>query len=700
MKKEIKLSRIHCVGCATNLEDKILEVEGVNNAWVDFEKKTVKLDIKSKEVLEKVEECITSFDSSIKIIKDDELDKQEKREKIKKIIDISRVCLAIVLAVVGFIIPVSVLWLKISIFVLAYLFVGYEVIYIALKNIIKGKVFDENFLMFIATIGALVLGEYVEAIAVMLLYTVGEFFEGLAVERSKKRIKSLMQIKANEACLVKETEDIIVPVNAVKVNDLIRIKPGDRIPLDCEVVEGKASINKSAITGESSEVYVKVGDELLSGSINIDGMLVCRVTKLEKDSTVTKIIELVNNATKSKAKTERFVSKFAKWYTPIVVIIAVLLAVIPTICGLSFIEWGYRALVFLVVSCPCALVLSIPLSFFAGIGAAARMGVLIKGSNYLELLANIETVIFDKTGTLTFGEFEITKIKAEKNSTKEEVLELIAYAESFSNHRIAKSILAKYNKNINTAWVQDYQELSGLGVKATLFGEECLVGNIELLKENNVKVKEAKDVGTIVYIAKSGECLGYLVIEDKIKPDAYKIVETLKSVGVNDISMFTGDNKNVALKVSKELGLTSYYAELLPQDKVENLKKFNNKKIAFVGDGINDAPILASVDVGVSMGGVGSDVAIEAADVVLMTDEPSKLKDAILVAKKTKSIVTQNIAFILFVKLAVLVLTIFGIAGMWLAIFADVGVALLAVLNSLRAMRIKDKAKWKKKRKK
>jgi len=686
MKKNIKLSRIHCVGCAENLESKILELEGVNKASVDFVKRVVSVDVVDKSIIEKVEACIVKFDSSIKIIDNSEEEKQEKRDRIKRIFDIIRIGCTILFTLLGVFLPNSVTWLKISFYGLAYLLIGYEIIIAALKNIIKGKVLDENFLMTIATVGALVLTEYIEAIAVMLLYTVGEFLQGLAVAKSKKRVKSLLDIKADVANLVLDSGEIAVELSKVKVGDFIRIKAGEKVPLDCVVIEGKSSLNTAAITGESKESYVEKGSELLSGSINIDGVLLCKVVKNEKDSTVSKVIDLVEKASKNKASTERFITKFAKWYTPMVVGVAIGLAVVPYLLGFNFNTWLYRALTFLVVSCPCALVISIPLGYFAGIGVAAKNGVLIKGANFIELLAKADTVIFDKTGTLTYGEFEVEKVYAESCSSEEEVLELIAYAESFSNHRIAKSIVKAYKKNINIAWVEGYQEVAGLGVKATLFMEECLVGNLKFLRENNIDVKECEDAGTVVYLAKSGVYLGYVLVSDKVKESSFEAVNNLKKCGINHVTMFTGDNEKIAKSVADKLNLDSFYANLLPKDKVEALNSFKENRLIFVGDGINDAPAIASVDVGVSMGGVGSDAAVEISDVVLMNDDPKNLEKAIKISKKVTKIINQNVVFILILKLVVMLLTFFGLSGMWLAIFADVGVALLAVLNSLRVM--------------
>ncbi len=700
MKKEIQLSRIHCVGCAVNLEDKVREVEGVKSAVVDFAAKKVIVEADGKEIKEvvkRVEKCITKFDSSIRIVDTSQREKAEKREKFQKWFGLAKIIFAGVLTLVGYLLPAKIEWLKITLYMLAYVSVGLDVLYAAAKNIIHGKMLDENFLMSVATIGALCLQQWIEAIAVMFLYSIGEFFQELAVGRSRKRVQSLLKIKAECANKVVDGGEEVVSLDSLKVGDIIRIKAGEKVPLDCKVLEGQSYLNMAAITGESREVFVKQGDELLSGCINGEGVLLASITKTEKDSTVTKIVEMVENATKTKAKTEKFITKFAKWYTPIVVGVAVLLAVVPWLCGQAFSVWLYRALTFLVVSCPCALIISIPLGYFAGIGAEAHNGVLIKGSTYLEMLAKVSTVAFDKTGTLTEGNFVVDKVFAKKGTTQKEVLELVAYAESFSNHRIAKSIVAAFEKPINTAFVEDYTERAGLGVEVTLFGELCVVGKAELLKEHEIKFEEAEEVGTVVYLAKSGKYMGYVRVSDKIKEDSFSVVEKLKACGVKTVTMFTGDNEDVANSVANELNLDAYYAGLLPEGKVESLKEIKKEgTMAFVGDGINDAPVLASVDVGISMGGVGSDVAIEASDVVIMTDQPSKVADAIKIAKKTRKVIYENVIGILLVKVAVLILSAFGLSGMWLAIFADVGLSLLAVLNSLRAMIYKDKKKGKK----
>lgn len=707
MKKQIKLSRIHCAGCAEALEQKINEIEEIESASIDFSTKTIIYETehnhgKEKEVREKIIGVVKKFDHTIQIVEDEDDEKQAKKEKIHKIVDISKIFICIVLAVVGFVLPNSVIWLKITLYILAYLCVGYEVLISAFMNLFKGKFLDENFLMTVATIGAFAVQEYVDAIAVMLFYSVGEFLEGLAVEKSKKRIKSLLLVKAETANLVTDDGEQVVDVSLVKEDSIIRIKAGEKVPLDCVVLEGNSYLNTSAVTGESKELFVEAGNEILSGSINGSGVLLCKVIREEEDSTVTKIIKLVENANKKKAKTERFITKFAKIYTPIVVGLSVLLACIPPIFGQPFNVWLYRALTFLVVSCPCALILSIPLGYFAGLGSSARKGVLIKGASHLETLAKADTVIFDKTGTLTYGDFVVSEIYATEDSSKEEVLELTAYAESFSNHRIAKSIVKAYGKNINTAWVEAYREVAGKGVLCELFNEECVVGNATLLKEKGIAFEEADKPGTVIYIAKSGTYLGYVLIVDQIKEDSGIAIKMLKENGIRTVCMFTGDNEKVASAVADELHIDKTFAGLLPEQKVEKISSIDNAKtVVFVGDGINDAPALATASIGVSMGGVGSDAAIETADVVLMTDNPKQLVDAVKIAKKTRKITFENIVFIMAIKIAVLALSAFGLAPMWLAIFADVGVCLLAVLNSLRVLILpKDKSEKQEKTKK
>ena len=575
----------------------------------------------------------------------------------------------------------------------AYALSGFEILWASAVNIAHGKIFDENFLMSIATIGAFAIGKYAEAVMVMLLYQIGEWLQDRAIMRSKKAITNLLNIKAKVANLVTDDGEIQVDLDRVAVGSIIRIKPGENVPLDGIITFGTSNVNTSALTGESAEITKTIGDEILSGTINGEGVLLVKVTKNEKDSTVSKIIDMVESASMQKARTENFISKFAKVYTPIVCLVAVLIAIVPCLfLGFgAFSTYLYRGLIFLVVSCPCALVISVPLSFFAGLGAAARKGVLVRGSNFLEALSRVDTVIFDKTGTLTQGEFKIDKITAFGENTQKDVLEYIAYAESYSNHRIARSVVESYleNNEINSAWIEDVTEHAGLGIEAKIFMNPVLVGSRLLLEQNGIKINGDAHGQTAIYLAVSGEHAGTITLSDTIKSDAKMAIRDLKNLGVKQVLMFTGDNEKVASAVADELGLDGFHANMLPQDKVSRLAEYEkaSKGLAFVGDGINDAPVLASVDVGVAMGGVGSDVAVEASDVVLMTDEPSKMVDAIKTARKTHKIVTENVTFALAIKLAVLALGAFGFAGMWLAIFADVGVSCLAVLNSLRAMK-------------
>ena len=696
MKRQYRLLNVHCASCADALEQKLNEIEGVKLARVNFITKILTLEVDNKngeEIVKNVLQSVTKFDHMIKI--EDprkDISAKEKKEKLAKIILISLSCVFLLTAVLLDKLNVSFVGALIC-YIIAYLCVGYEVLWASAVNIVHGKIFDENFLMSVATIGAFAISKFSEAVAVMLLYQIGEFFQAMAIKKSKNAINSLLDIKAKVANLVTEDGEIQVELSKVPVGGIIRVKAGENVPLDGVVTFGVSSVDTSALTGESALVTVGVGDEILSGSINGEGVLLVKVTKSEQDSTVSKIIDMVEKATTQKAQTETFISKFAKYYTPIVCLIAVLLVFVPCIfVGFSqFSTYLYRGLVFLVVSCPCALVISVPLSFFAGIGACARNGILVKGSNFLEALNKVDTIIFDKTGTLTQGVFEIDTIYTYSEQSKEDVLEYVAYAESYSNHRIAKSIVEKYceTNTINSAWIEDVSEHAGLGVSAKIFMAPVLVGSKQLLLNEGVKVNEIESKNTAIYLAISGEHVGTITLKDKVKPDAKSAISGLKEIGVKQVAMFTGDNEFVAKSVAQELNLDKFYFNMLPQDKVEKLKeiKENTKGIAFVGDGINDAPVLATVDVGVAMGGVGSDIAVEASDVVLMTDEPSKMQNAILIARNTHKIVMQNVIFALAIKLAVLVLGALGLAGMWLAIFADVGVSLLAVLNSLRALK-------------
>lgn len=587
-------------------------------------------------------------------------------------------------------------WLQIALFIISYIIVGGDVVKRAVKNIFKGQVFDENFLMSIATIGAFFIGEYPEGVAVMLFYQVGELFQSYAVGKSRKSIASLMDIRPDYANVKKGDELVKVDPDEVQIGDIIVIKAGEKIPLDGKVIEGSSMIDTSALTGESIPRVVEVGSDILSGCININGVITAEVTKEFGESTVSKILDLVENASSKKSNSEQFITKFARYYTPVVVIIAVFLAIIPplVIDGATFSDWIYRALAFLVVSCPCALVISIPLSFFGGIGGASKKGVLVKGSNYLEALAETEIVVFDKTGTLTKGVFNVQEIHPEGVS-KEELLELTAHAESYSNHPISLSLKRAYSKEIDNGRISDVEEISGHGVIATVDGKKVMAGNIKLMKMMDIPYFNGELIGTIVRVAVNNKYIGYIVIADEVKEDSAQAIKELKAANIKQTVMLTGDNKSIGSKVAKELGLDKVYAELLPADKVEKLEElFSQKskkgKLAFVGDGINDAPVLARADIGIAMGGLGSDAAIEAADVVIMTDEPSKIATAMKISKKTLKIAHQNIVFAIGIKIIVLILSAFGIATMWAAIFADVGVTIIAVLNAFRALNVKN----------
>ena len=606
-----------------------------------------------------------------------------------------KIIIALILFLIALIIDFGNVWINNVIYIIAYIIVGFEIVRKALRNITRGKVFDENFLMTVATIGAFGIGEFPEAVAVMLFYQVGELFQSYAVDKSRKSIASLMDIRPDYANIEKDGKLEKVDPDEVKIGDIIVVKPGEKIPLDGTVVEGKTNLDTKALTGEPMPREAKQGDDVISGCINLNGLIKVKVTKEFGESTVSKILDLVENASSKKSKSENFITKFAAYYTPIVVIIAVILAIVPplVIPGAEFLDWIYRALSFLVVSCPCALVISIPLSFFGGIGGASKMGILIKGSNYLEALANTEIVVFDKTGTLTEGDAKVQKIEAEGIS-KEELLEITALAENFSNHPIALSIKSEYNKPIDEKRIVKTQELTGRGIKATIDEKEVLVGNEKLMKEEKINYKECTDVGTALYVAIDKKYVGYILIADSIKKDSKKAIQNLKKNGIKQTVMLTGDRKQVGEVVAKELGIDKVYTELLPDGKVEKVEELLKEKspkgkLAFVGDGINDAPVLAISDIGIAMGALGSDAAIEAADVVLMTDEPSKIVDAIHLSKKTMRIVKENITFAILVKVIVLILSAFGLSTMWEAVFADVGVSIIAIINALRVLRVK-----------
>ena len=586
-------------------------------------------------------------------------------------------------------------WINSSLFIFSYLIVGVEIVRKAIRNIIRGKVFDENFLMSIATIGAFAIGEFPEAVAVMLFYQIGELFQKYAVNKSRKSIATLMNIRPDYANIVKDTKEEKVNPNEVKIGDIIIVRPGEKIPLDGIVTEGESMVDTSALTGESIPKRVKIGNEILSGCINCEGVLKIKVIKEFEESTVSKILNLVENASSRKAKTENFITRFAQYYTPIVVLIALVLAILPPILIKEqiFSEWLYRALSFLVVSCPCALVISIPLSFFGGIGGASKLGILIKGSNYLEALANTEIVVFDKTGTLTQGIFEVQKVEA-VDMPYEDLLRIVAHAEVYSNHPIAISIKKAYKKEIDNNKVINVKEILGQGIEATVEGKNILIGNQKLMEQRNINYTNCKMIGTVVYVAINNMYAGYILISDKIKEESKSVIKELKEKGIKQTIMLTGDRKNIGEAVAKELEIDKVYAELLPDGKVkkvEELLKEKSKKgkLTFIGDGINDSPVLAISDIGIAMGALGADAAIEAADIVIMTDELTKISKAIDLSKKTIRIVKQNIIFAITIKIAVLILSAIGLSTMWEAVFADVGVSIIAIINALRMLKIK-----------
>lgn len=582
---------------------------------------------------------------------------------------------------------------KLSFFSLSYVIVGLPIVIKALRNVKNGEVFDENFLMTVATLGAVALGEYPEAVAVMLFFQIGEFFQSYAVSRSRKSIAALMDIRPDFARVQKNGEWAEVSPEEVEKGSIIEIRSGEKIPLDGVIISGDSSLDISSLTGESLPREVAKGDAVLSGAINLGGVLHIKTTSVYAESTVAKILDLVENASSRKAEVENFITKFSHWYTPVVVILAVLLTFVPPfLFSQSLLVWTYRAITFLVISCPCALVISIPLSFFGGIGAASKCGILIKGSNYLEALAQTEIVVFDKTGTLTKGSFTVTKIVPEGNISAAELLEIAACMEAYSSHPIAVSIKNAYGKKPDTQRVSNVKDCFGKGICGNLDNDEIVLGNIQIMRDKGVDVPDVQAAGTVIYVLKNGRYQGYLLIEDEIKKDSVAAIQQLKKMGVAQTVMLTGDRQNTARNVAQKLNLDKFYAELLPADKVRKFEelldiKNSDGKVLFVGDGINDAPVLARSDIGVAMGGMGADAAIEAADVVIMTDEPSKIAKAVEISKKTLRLVHENVVFILAVKFAVLGLGAAGYASIWAAVFADVGVSVISILNAMRALR-------------
>lgn len=690
---QLTLEGLNCANCARKIEEKVGKMEGVKESNLNFTTTTlnVKLERKVKEehAINEIKKIVEALEPHVKVEKkvSGKTNVQRAKFEVKPTLIIGTILYLI--AVIGDFKGA----LALILFVASYLLIGGKVVLTAIKNIARGQLFDENFLMTVATIGAFSISEYPEAVAVMLFYEIGETIQGYAVNKSRSSISSLMDIRADYANIIIDGKEKKVSPETVKVEDIILVKPGEKVPLDGVVIEGESFIDTSALTGESVPRKIVPNDEILSGGINTSGLLKVKVTKKFGESTVSRILEMVENAASKKADTEKFITKFAKVYTPIVVVLAILIAVIPSIFikDALFSTWLYRALVFLVVSCPCALVVSVPLGFFAGIGGASKKGVLVKGSNYLELLKDLETVVFDKTGTLTEGVFSVAEINT-NGIDKEKLIEVAAMAESFSNHPIAISIIKEYGKEIDKEVIKEYKEISGRGIKAVINNEEVLVGNSKLMNEFNILYNEVDSIGTVVYCAINGEFKGSIVISDKIKENAVEALINLKKAGVKKTVMLTGDNKKTAYKVGEKINIDEVHSELLPLDKVkevEEIMKRSNKngKLAFVGDGVNDAPVLARADIGIAMGGIGSDAAIEAADIVLMKDDINALVDAINVSKKTNKILWQNIVFALGIKILVMVLGTFGIANMWTAVFSDVGVTIIAIINSTRCFR-------------
>ncbi len=600
---------------------------------------------------------------------------------------LARIIISAVLCVIAGLLPIEGVW-KFLAFSVPYLVIGYDVLWGAVRNIIHGQVFDEQFLMAIATLGAFAIEDYPEAAAVMLFYQVGELFQSIAVGKSRKSISALMDICPEYAVVLRDGEEVTVPPEEVGIGEVLIIKPGEKIPLDGEITEGSTTVNTAALTGESLPVDKTVGDRVISGTINLSGVIKVKAQSLYEESTVSKILELVENSAEKKAKAENFITRFARYYTPCVVIGAVLLAVIPPLFfSQEWSMWINRALIFLVVSCPCALVVSVPLSFFGGIGGASREGILIKGANYLETLSKVDTVVFDKTGTLTKGTFAVNAIHP-KNMTEAQLLDIAAAAESYSTHPVGESIVAAHKGHVDKTRIGEVEELAGMGLRAVIDGKTFFVGNGALMDKVSAGWHDCHLAGTVIHIAENGEYLGHIVINDEIKPDSKAAVAGLKELGIKNTVMLTGDTERVAKSVGEEVGVDSVCAKLLPAQKVEKVEELLSQgcKTAFVGDGINDAPVLTRADVGIAMGALGSDAAIESADIVLMDDKPSKLPSAIRISRKTMRIVRQNIVFALAVKAIILVLGAFGIANMWTAVFGDVGVMVIAILNAMRAM--------------
>ena len=708
--KKLLLKGLDCPNCAGIIEKSVQKMDGVDSAELNLIKQQMKIEFAENAdvngIVGKITDLVASLEPDVKVsVMQKEIPQSVEKSEDKADKSLKNTVVKLIAAAVIY--AAAILWQHFNgnnvwtliIFAVALSVAGGDVIWTACKNITKGRVFDENFLMSLATVGAFAISDYKEGVAVMLFYQVGELFQSYAVGKSRKSISSLMDIRPDYANLKVGSDYQRVAPEAVEIGDYIQVRVGEKIPLDGIVVKGSSMVDTSALTGESVPGDVKEGSEVLSGCINLNGVLELKVTKSFGESTVMQILDMVENATAKKSKQENFITRFAGYYTPVVVVSAVLLAVIPPlfVSGEVFTDWLYRALVFLVVSCPCALVISVPLGFFGGIGGASRVCVLVKGSNYLENLSKTDTIVFDKTGTLTKGVFEVNDIFCAKADGRT-VVDYAAHAESLSGHPIAVSLrnaLSDYKILLDKKRVGDVKELAGFGICAAVDGKTVLVGNERLMQENNIEYTAHEKVGTTVFVAVDGEFYGQIVISDKLKDDAKAAVDGLHKAGIKNLIMLTGDNKEAAEAVSAKLGLDGYHAQLLPADKVKKVEELlqqekNGSKLAFVGDGINDAPVLARADIGIAMGGLGSDAAIEAADVVLMNDEPSKILSAIKISKRTLAIVRQNIVFALAVKFIVLILAAVGIASMWLAVFADVGVAVIAILNAMRALSVKN----------
>ena len=715
----LSIEGLDCPNCAAKVERKINTLEGIKEATVDFLGKKIIIltdeifgdKISENKLAELIQAEVDKIEDGVKVLalkantkENSNSQEEEDTGKIKK-----KLLIGGILFLLGIFVPKSLLIPKFTIFLISYFIIGGNVLLSAFKNILNGQVFDENFLMAIATIGAFAIGEYPEGVAVMLFYQLGELFQGIAVNNSRKSIVSLMDIRPDYANIKVEKGIKKVSPEKIKVGEIIVVKPGEKVPLDGKIVKGASTFDTSALTGESLPREAKAGDDVLSGFINRNGLIEIEVTKVFSESTVSKILYLVENAGSKKSKTENFITKFARYYTPVVVITALILAIFPPLLiqGATFSDWIYRALIFLVVSCPCALVISIPLGFFGGIGGASKHGILIKGTNYLEILNNLESVVMDKTGTLTKGIFKVTEINIENNIkindfennktelTKPLLLKYAAHIEKFSNHPIAQSIVLEYENSeskVDENVVKNFEEISGFGIKVSINNHQFLAGNSKLMNLENINFDKKENLGTAIYLAADGKYIGNILISDEVKEDSEKAIKGMKENGVKEIVMLTGDNETIGKNIAKKLGIDKVFTGLLPDEKVKKLEeicksKSQKSKIAFVGDGINDAPVLARADLGIAMGGAGSDAAIEAADVVIMNDEPSKIVTAIKIAKKTKEIVWQNITIAFAVKIIVMILGLFGDATMWEAVFADVGVALLAVLNATRVLR-------------